>query len=383
MRHSLRHLCLAAGLISALGTSVGCAEPLPEEGLIITNRALAIRTEVTAPLPDVDPDPMAPPRAEALPFETVRLTPYLVGAKGPVDPTTLSPVWIACELQPGGSLFSCLDAALPLELDDIPACEVPDFSQLMGDDIPAWVSPCIISRDTAPDFVVPLAAGIFLGSDLEITMISGPGSTVDDPTSTEDCAAPLLAGDFELPNDCLFAVQRLSLGPLDRLFLLLADFGALPPEIELPDPASVRDGDRNPRIERIEVIVIHDDGTAEDPIEVVSGDTVQAMLGDTLRVTTVSPEEDLQFYDISVNNGESTQEEREAYQGAWFRTWGRILSDSSDDPESFNEWILDQGSQDELESPADDEAWLYYVVRDGRQGVNWWNLRVQITDSSN
>ena len=59
------HIALLA--LGLLGSSA-CGMELPEEGLIIDTRVLAIRTEVTAPLaPEEDPE--AAPRAQALPLE--------------------------------------------------------------------------------------------------------------------------------------------------------------------------------------------------------------------------------------------------------------------------------------------------------------------------
>jgi hypothetical protein len=46
---------------------------------------------------------------------------------------------------------------------------------------------------------------------------------------------------------------------------------------------------------------------------------------------------------------------------------------------SYDQWLLVQGEQDELEMPVDNRARLYYAVRDGRQGVNWFWFEVEVT----
>jgi hypothetical protein len=340
---------------------------------VIDARVLAIRTEVTAPLPGVDAPDQAP-RAQALPLETVKVTPFIVGPDGPYEPEEFSPVWIACELSPGLGTLSCIDAATPIALPDLPECADVDLMTLLaGEDLPEFVSPCVLSRETAPEFVVPFAPSFFVGGSLELTMVAGtPGGT-----QSEACAEPFLNGDYALPDDCLYAVQRVNVGPIERLFLLASEFGMEIEGLELPDPESVPDGDRNPRITRLEFEITDAGGAVGPRTEIDPGGTIPAPPGSTVRVYTTSPEEDLQVYPVDVNNGESSEEKTETYEGDWYRTWGELLETGSDDPESYNDWILTPGRQDDGERPPDDRAFLYYVLRDGRQGVNWWTLALE------
>jgi hypothetical protein len=371
-----RSLALLASLV-CMGGVVGCAMDLPDERLIISYRTLAIRTAVTTSLlPDAELDADRP-KAQALPFETVELTPFIVNQDGNVDPDSLDVVWLACELTPGQGLFGCVSAVFPIALAEIPDCEVPDINQLSGGDLPELVSPCVIAREGSPEYVVPLSANVFVGGAIELTMIAGvPGGT-----STDECAKQLLADEYDLPDDCLYAVQRLSVGPVELLVQLAADFGVEIPGIELPDPEDVPEPDRNPRITEIRVGVIDEEGMqVGDAFVVPSGGVFSAPLGSTLQVEVDSPEEDLQTFLIPVNNGESYEERSEAYQGDWYRTWGDFLSGTSDDPMSYNQWMLVQGEQDETEMPLNNRARLYYVVRDGRQGVNWFWIEVEVTE---
>ncbi|WP_146658256.1 hypothetical protein [Enhygromyxa salina] len=372
---SLAALAVLGCCVSFVAT--GCAQDLPDARVIISHRVLAIQTAVTAsPFPDQAPDPDRP-KAQALPFETVTITPYIVNELGIVDPDSLDVVWLACELTPGLGLFACISAATPVALEDIPDCTAPSFDALTGDELPELVSPCVIGREGTPEYVAPLSANVFVSGAIELTMIAGvPGGT-----STDTCAAELLRGEYDLPNDCLYAVQRLNIGPVELLLSLAASFGLEIPGFEVPDPEDIPEPDHNPRISQVRVGVINDEGEQVGNAQIVPfGGVVSAPREVRLQVEVDSPEEDLQTFVIPVNNGESYEERDEAYQGDWYRTWGELLSGTSDDPMSYNQWVLTQGEQDETEAPVDGRARMYYVVRDGRQGVNWFWFEVEVTE---
>jgi hypothetical protein len=374
-----RSLRLAPLLLAPLVLGA-CASDLPEAGLIISHRVLAIRTAVTTPLtpdPELDGDR---PKAQALPFETVEITPFIVNPEGEVDPDSLDVIWLACQLTPGQGLFSCLSSSFPTTLADIPECEIPSFSDLSGEELPEPISPCLIAREGTPEYVVPLSANVFVGGAVELTMIAGvPGGT-----STDTCASEILGGAFDLPDDCLFAVQRLSLGPIEQLVLLAAEFGVEIPGVELPEPDEVPEPDRNPRISEIRFGIVNTDGEqVGDAFVIQSGDLVSAPIGATVQVEVDSPEDDLQVFQIPVNNGESFEDRDEAYQGDWYRTWGTLLSGSSDDPMSYNQWQLEPGEQDvqpgeDGELVVGDRVRMFYTVRDGRQGVNWFWFELEL-----
>ena len=356
-----------------------CAMDLPDEKLIISHRILAIRTAVTMPLlPDPDPDVDAQtPKAEALPFERVELTPFIVSPEGPVDPDSLDILWIACELTPGQGLFACIQDAMPLTLDELPECSEPSLDELMGTELPEYETPCLIAREGSPEYVVPLSANVFLDGSIELTMIAG----VPDGTSTDTCANELLSGDHDLPDDCLYAVQRLNVGPIEQLLVLADMFGVEIPGFEVPDPEDVPEADRNPRITEVRVGMVDANGEqVGDAFIIGAGELVTAPRDAIMQIEIDSPEEDLQVYQVPVNNGESYEDRSESYQGDWYRTWGTMLSGTSDDPSSFNRWTLTQGDQDETETPVGERARLYYVVRDQRQGVNWFWFELQVDE---
>ncbi|HGG56412.1 MAG TPA: hypothetical protein ENK31_01305 [Nannocystis exedens] len=373
-------------VVTALGLSIaaGCGDPLPSSQQITSTRVLAMKSEVVGPLfPETDPD--AAVRCQALPFETVRITPFIVDPAGPVDPLTIEPLYIACNLNASQGLFACLKSAIPTDLASIPECPLPSFADLdpEAEAPPEPPSPCILpadgSDDGLQDLTIPFATALIAGGDVEVTMF---GHMEGGPT-TRACADMLLSGDTELPNDCIFAVQRVSVGPIEALLLLASMFGVeLPPELvgELPAPEDVPDSDRNPRIESFSASILRPDGSLEELGELNPGDTITAALGDVIQFTTVAPEADLQTYPVQVNNGESTEDKTEAYDAHWFVSWGELLSGTSDDPTSVNEWSLTPRlDQEEPERPEGDVGTLFYVVRDGRQGVDWWWLRLVLS----
>lgn len=382
----LRERALALSL--SLGTCLGlaCAPDLPSSGRIASTRILGFRTDVITPLfPDDPPD--AGVRCQALPFEQVRLTPFMVTPTGPLDIAgpDFDPIWIACNLGPAQGLFACLKDALPLDLDTLPECPVPSFADIdpMAMSLAEPPSPCRLgddgSDDGRQDLVVPFTTNVLLGGALEVTMISqAPGSP-----DTRACAEALLGKADDLPNDCLYGVTRVSIGPLEKLLSLAQMFGfMLPAELgTAPDPKDIPDGDRNPRITSFRVSRVADDGSLTDLGEQPRGATIQVKTNETLQIDTETPETDLQTYPVAINNGSGdigSETQTERLDGSWYRTFGTLLSGGSDDPKSYNQWTLEQGADDEDELPPDDRATLYYVLRDSRLGIDWWWLNVEV-----
>lgn len=390
---SRRRIPLALLLVPMLAA---CAMDLPISERIISVRPLAMRVEAVDPLAD----PEAPVRTEVLPVETLRVVPFIVDDVDPLTPerieAELEPVWLACPLQPVQGIFACLSAQLPLQLDDIEECPPVDFSALdpSSMELPAMPAPCRIpteagagaSTPASPSMQVPIDFNFFLGGDLELTMIAHH----PDEGSTERCAQALL-GEEPLPSECLIAVQRASIGPDARILQLAANaglegleqLGEIPSEEEIPDP------DANTRIDTFRVVItdervdiknlesVLEDGTA---IDVARGDTLEVVAGQTLVIETTASEEGLQTYFISAGNGEY-EAKQEYYVGDWYRTWGTLLGNDSDDPRSLNTWKMVPGEQDDVVSdvPPDGRATLYYVLRDDRQGVDWFWFHVQVT----
>lgn len=381
-----------AMLVLLLVTTGACAMDLPISERIANIRPLAMRVEAVDPFA-MEGDAV---RTEVLPVEVLRVVPFVVDDQAPLSPerieAELEPVWLACPLQPVQGIFGCLSAQLPLSLGDIEECPPVDFAALdpSSGELPVMPAPCLIplgptSTPAAPSMQVPIDFNFFLGGDLELTMIAHR----PDEGSTEDCAAALL-GEEPLPRACLVAVQRASIGPDAEILRLAADaglpgldqLGPLPSEDEIPEP------DRHPRIETFRVVVSDEPVRRDDLVRVVeegpailvaAGDTIEVDAGQTLVIETTAPEGDLQTYFIS--DGEGTFEARdEVYVGDWYRSWGTLLGNDSDDPTSYNTWRMVPGEQDDIESelPPDGRATLYYVLRDDRQGVDWFWFHVQV-----
>ncbi|MCX4241469.1 hypothetical protein [Paraliomyxa miuraensis] len=386
-----RRSCIVA--LSLVGVGSACAIDLPISERIASVRPLAMRVEAI----DFVPDPDRPPRSEALPVESIRAIPFIVDDQGPLTPerieAELEPIWLACPMQPIQGLFACLSGQLPLALDEIEDCPPVDFSALdpsLGTELPAMPAPCRIpvgvgaSTPAEPSMQVPLDFNFFLGGDLELTMIGHR----TDGVSTERCAEALL-GEQPVPFECLVAVQRASIGPDAEILRLAADaglpidqLGSLPPDDQIPE------ADRNTQVTGFRVVVSDEPVGRDDLLrvleeqgtEVAAGDTLMARAGQTLVIETTSPEDDLQTYLISAEDG-MYEERQENYRGDWYRTWGTLLSNDSDDPVSYNTWQMIPGEQDDIESdlPPDGRATLYFVQRDDRQGVSWFWFHVMVT----
>ncbi len=389
-----RHGCSRTGprrfglLAAVAGTllSTACGDMLPPARLIVSTRVLGMKMEVSQALPIGDPEDTEQLgiRCEALPFETVELTPLIADPEGVQSPAIIDPLWIACELPPGQGLFACTQGAIPTDLSALPECPQTTLfdltpEDLAGGELPEFPSPCIIADDGDPDglqeFTVPLTQNVLIGGDIELVMF---GHEPNGPSTTE-CANALLTGETELDNLCIQAVQRLTVGPIERLLELAESFGLDFPD-GLPTSTEIPDGDRNPRIESFVVELQRPDGASESLGEVENGGAISAQEGDIVKITAEAPERYLQEYLVPINGGRDGYETRvEDYSGSWFITWGGLLSGGSNDPVSKNEWTLSRSDDDDVNLPSNNRATLYYVIRDNRQGVDWWSLHVDVT----
>jgi len=371
-----RRARILAALAAASWPAAGCGMDLPLEERIAGVRPLAVRVEVADPA-RADTDPV---RAEALPFETVRLFPFVVDEQGafelPRIEAELEPRWIVCNLAPIEGLGSCLANLTPLEPGDVPAC--PEVDPTMFDpagDLPTFPSPCELVGGTAsqPEFVVPFAPAYLFGGDIEVTMVGHvPGDG-----ETDRCYEELLAGGLAADPGCLFVTQRVSVGPDAVLIDLARQLGL--PEIEglggVPDP--LPEANTHPRIVTFVVRELDEDGNELAVFQPARGEVIEVTAGHQLDLETQAPEDDLQSYPVQTEDGFT--EDEETYSGSWFSTWGVLLSPSSDDPLSLNSWSLQRGDQDEEgEVPPGGRATLYYVLRDGRGGVDWWWFHAEV-----
>lgn len=364
-------------VLATLPALAACGEGLPLAERIASTRPLAMRVEVGSP----DAEPV---RAEALPLEPVRIVPFIVDPDGVLTPERIAaeiePVWIGCALQPIQGLFACLSGALPLRPEEVPACPAPTFDPA-NPQLPQTPSPCFIASEPVaqPEFLLPLDVAFLLGGDYEVTMVGHvPGSG-----DTQTCLEQLLGESGSLSRDCIFVAQRVAVGPDGRLLQIAQDFGI--PDVSqfgaIPDP--IPDPDAHPRITSMTVRVLDRDGN-EVSVSLPSREMpdavpITASVGQTIAIEAIAPETDLQTYVIPRDMTEF-DEKKETYTGSWYVTWGTLLSPTSDDPLSLNEWTLRRGEQDETDLPPGGVARLFYVLRDDRQGVDWWTFTVQVAE---
>lgn len=302
-------------LLTAL-TLAACGLDLPEEALLDGPRVLAVRvvpqgTDELRPLAALSPGTVAS-------TETL-----IVDDLGPLDPASMSALWVACPLGVGLPAFSCLEGTLPLERAEIPACpESADSSE----PLPA---PCILSTALEPEFTVPGFEQASSGARLELTLVLA----LQPHDGVNTCADALFRGDYDTPDGCFYASYPLTLsGPAD-------------------DTAN-----RHPGPGRITVAVGDSDAT-----EFLSGATLTVPRGDNVVLTYAPTPDDTESYEISVNNGASFEELLEDPSVRWFRDGGDFLANG---PFALSYQVV-------LDLPSE-RTRVYAVLRDGRGGVGWW-----------
>ncbi|MGH1348302.1 MAG: hypothetical protein ACRBN8_42495 [Nannocystales bacterium] len=369
-------------LVAALATAsvtAACGMDLPLEERIAGVRPLAIRVEIE----DADAADGEPVRTEGLPFDNVRMYPFIADVDGPFElqriEDELQPRWLVCNLAPIEGLGSCLAAAAPLSPSELPECPPVDLASLDpdADEFPTFPSPCELTAGTAsqPEFTIPFDIGYLIGGDIEVTMVA----QLPDRADTDTCVEQLLAGETNFESGCLYVTSRVPVGPDSVLLDLAAQFG-LPEFDGLPEPPDTQpDPDTHPRIQNFVVRDLDAAGNEVAVFQVERGDVITVAAGHELDIETQAPEDDLQVYVIPTEDG--YVEEDEAYTGLWYTTWGTLLSSSSDDPLSLNSWSLERGAQDDEGTlPPGERATLFYVLRDGRNGVDWWWFHVDVVE---
>lgn len=362
---------------SALALVLGCGMGLPLEERIASTRPLAVRVEIDDPTAPMD----AAVKAEGLPLDRVRLVPFFVDAEDPLTldevAGTLEPVWLQCVLQPLEGLSACIANAAPLAIEDVPDCPAVDFGAFdpSTGSFPELPSPCRVTEGTPaqPELTIPFDVSFLLGGDLELTMVGHEPGRGD----TQRCLEVLLSGGGTLDEGCIFVSQRVAVGP-DAELLQLASMLGLPDLEQLGTiPDEIPEPDTHPTIQSFVVKVFGPDDEERGTFMPQRGEVIEARVDDRIELETITPEGDLQTYLIA-RDMTAFDERQESLDGRWFRSWGTLLSSVSDDPFSINTWTLTRGEQDDDETPPGDRATLYYVLRDDRQGVDWWWFHVDI-----
>jgi len=369
-----------------------CGEGLPLEDRIISVRPLGVRVEVIQVLDDsvrqctqalvTDGTRVC---VEALPLDRVRIQPWFVDTEAPLTSEDvdgmIEPIWFACNLQPQEGLGACLSNRLPLDPNAIPDCPVLDPTMGLDTILTARAeSPCRLTEGLPgePEYTIPADETFLFGGDLELTMIGHVPNEASAEGLTEQCVAQFFGESDELSSECLILNQRIAIGPDSALYDLAVAAGI--PGLGAPPMAA--EADRHPAISSFSVGIRDADMTREQTEfreTVTRGEVIVVEPGQVLEIETIVPETDQQQYWIP-RDMTAYDPVDEAFSGRWFRTWGTLLGSTSNDPRSINTWTMIPGPQDPIGTGDDtpDRATLYYVLRDGRQGIDWWWIHVDL-----
>jgi hypothetical protein len=210
--------------IACACTLGACEQPLREE-LIVSPRILAMRAELAQAWLQVDgPEEVSMMRSEFMPFDRVRIRPYLVSPDGEVAPETWPSLLLICL----GRQAECTPNANGWrDLDALPQCStvVPiDLAQLAAYE-PA-TTPCVVESTppNLPEFAVPFA-GEWSYDFLQVFWIGGPPQG---PTPRE-CARQAFFSATPIDSKCLL-MRAILFGPdlIESDFIVGADENSLP-----------------------------------------------------------------------------------------------------------------------------------------------------------
>lgn len=275
-----------------------CLPTLPPAWLIDDPRVLAIRTDVIAAGPLAPPladDPPDRTRSEALPGDTIRLTPIVADAEGLIDLAPAPPLWLRCRDECFDDLAQMADnGALA---DGLDLCATHPKRRV-----------CIAGSGAPLDLVVD-PAWDFNGDDIRLArpgipllMIAGsPAAGLDADT----CLERLLTTPTGDLLDCFLVLRVLPIGPDGTAF------DALPKKLEPPVvPPAETTPNYNPEPERFRVTI---DGLAR---EVPSGAALDVRPGAAIRVEVlIDPRDEQTFLDIPGNLPTD-----EILRGTWYAT---------------------------------------------------------------
>ncbi len=302
-------------LLALAVATAACGFDLPEEALLDGPRVLAVRVVPSGPdepRPEAAIIPGTPSRAEVL----------VVDDDGPIDPASMSALWVACPLGIGLPAFSCLEASLPIQRDAVPQCPASTDTAVP---LPA---PCILAETLETDFTVPAFEQALSGARLELTLVVA----LDRHDDVSPCVDALFRGDYDTPDGCVYTSYALSLARPDQ------------PANRHPGPGTI-------------LATVGDSA----PTELAAGATLTVSGGDNVTLAYEPTQSDIEAYEIPVNNGASSETAVEDPYVRWFRTGGEFLTNG---PFALSGEV-------ELDLP-DETTRVYAVLRDGRGGVGWW-----------
>lgn len=277
-------------------TGVAACVPGSEPFWVVTRpRELAMQLEVAAQGPYGAPiDPAGPTGSEFLPGDTVRATPFIVDANGPIDPAEIDAIWALCE-DPGGCRTGSSEAVLP-------PCDgerlVPPAPCELGS------GGVIELRLGAPPDV---GTADVLDVPTQLPILSMVASAPDGP-GARACIERLAARSSL--EGCMLMERTISLGPLSEIVALLEALGY---EIDLSDslqPLLARPRNHNPGVPRFAVQV------GGERHELETGQSARVAVGDDVSIEVVPRDGDLERFEFEID--EMTFEVEETLTGRWW-----------------------------------------------------------------
>lgn len=298
---------------------VGCGLDLPEEADIEDARILAIRAVAEDAASEVA-TPASFEATDVLRFETLFVDP---------DGELAAPqvLWLACAAGPEQSGFSCLEPRLPLESDVVRPCD-----EQAGE-------VCVLAEGPNPSFSLPTFES--LADDFDLGVVAVLSLDGDVPR----CVDALLGGEFDTPESCRYAAHT-----VDVL------------------NARVADANQHPAALEVDVSV----GT-EAAVSMVRGEVLVVDADAAVHLAPRLRDEDEETFSVPVNNGGSFQDAQEELRVRWFRVGG--------DFEAYDGPPTDADA--ELQSTTwtdggDDDGRIYAILRDGRGGLSWWWIDLEV-----
>lgn len=270
----------APGIVTIL---LGCTPPLDPPWLITRPTELALDVEVTGQGPygvRIVDGPRTP--RDALPLDTLSLTPIIVDAEGPLDLDELEGAWMLC-----GGLGNCL----------FRGDEVAERVECVGDEIQP-TTPCrfdaggraTLTLADFPDEPLPedLSSVFDLLAGPTVALVASPPGG----PGLDACLARLDAR--ERLDGCVLMERALGLGPLGDLVDLLTAMGIDPGIGPEGDTLLARPRNRNPAVE--EIVVRY--GTETRTVAAGSRITVPADL--EIELSVVPTDDDLDTFEVDV-----------------------------------------------------------------------------------
>ena len=244
------------------------------------------------------PDP-ARTFQDALPGDTVRFTPLVADAQGPIPTEELSARWVLC---PANGCLDALSTADELEpcSDEVPYTQVPSCALGSGPTAEYRLGPLPLDLDSTSIFALAFGPGV------------GYVASRQDAPGADACVKSLRAR--ESLEGCVLMLRDVDIGPPSAL-TDAAEASGLDVEIsESSETLLALPRNRNPEVRR--VAVTGSSRTSAATVEAMPGQTIPVTAGDELLVEWLPEDEDFDDYQVEVSG--ETLDVEENVTGRWF-----------------------------------------------------------------